>query len=122
LLVLVGNVGVLVMIVLMAYSVAYFGALTPDRVIKHNLIHYLLRGPAVGAAVIFTMLAVPKVQQILGLRRDTVLIFAVVGVIVLLQLAINWAKPFIDRVIYRQDQDEITWIQTLDRRLLTTGD
>jgi hypothetical protein len=122
LLLLAGNVGVLLMIVLMAYSVAYFGALTPDRVIKHSLIHYLLRGPFVGAAVIFTMLAVPKVQQILGLPRDTVLIFAVVGVIVLLQLAINLFKPFIDRVIYRQDQEEIAWIQTLDRRLLTTGD
>lgn len=119
---LAGNVGVLLMIVLMAYSVAYFGALTPDRVIKHNLIHYLLRGPLVGAAVIFTMLAVPKVQQILGLTRDTVLIFAVVGVMILLQLIINRAKPFIDRLIYRQDQEEIAWIQTLDRRLLTTGD
>jgi hypothetical protein len=122
LLLLAGNVGVLLMIVLMAYSVAYFGALTPDRVIKHSLIHYLLRGPFVGAVVIFTMLAVPKVQQILGMRRDTVLIFAVVGVVVLLQLVINLVKPFIDRIIYRQDQEEIEWIQTLDRRLLTTAD
>ncbi|MGC9333636.1 MAG: histidine kinase N-terminal 7TM domain-containing protein [Anaerolineae bacterium] len=122
LLLLIGNVAVLLMIVLMAYSVAYFGALTPDRVVKHRLIHYLLRGPFVGAAVIFTMLAVPKVQEILGLRRDTVLIFAVVGVVVFLQLAINRAKPVIDRAIYRQDQKEIAWIQTLDRRLLTTAD
>jgi hypothetical protein len=68
------------------------------------------------------MLAVPKVQQILGLPRDTVLIFAVVGVIVLLQLAVNRARPFIDRLIYSQDEEEITWIQTLDRRLLTTAD
>lgn len=122
LLLLAGNVGVLLMIVLMAYSVAYFGVLMPDRVIRHNLIHYLLRGPLVGAVVIFIMLAVPKVEGILGLPRDTVLIFTVVGAIVLLQLAINRAKPFIDRAIYRQDQDEITWIQTLDRRLLTSAD
>jgi hypothetical protein len=122
LLLLVGNVAVLLMILLMAYSVAYFGALTPDRVIRHNLIHYLLRGPLVGAAVIFIMLAVPKVEQILGVPRDTVLIFTVVGFVVLLQLAINRAKPFIDRAIYRQDREEITWIQTLDRRLLTSAD
>jgi hypothetical protein len=122
LMLLIGNVAVLLMIMLMAYSVAYFGTLTPDRVVKHDLIHYLLRGPFVGAVVIFTMLAVPKVQRILGLDRDTVVIFAVVAVIVLLQLAINLAKPFIDRIIYRQDQEEIAWIQTLDRRLLTTAD
>jgi hypothetical protein len=122
LLLLLGNVGVLLMMVLMAYSVAYFGTLTPDRVVKHDLMHYLLRGPLVGAVVIFTMLAVPKVQRIMGLPRDTVLIFAVVGVMVFMQLAINRARPFVDRIIYRQDQEEIAWIQTLDRRLLTTAD
>jgi hypothetical protein len=122
LILLISNVAVLLMILLMAYSVAYFGALTPDRVIRHSLIHFLLRGPLVGAALIFTMLAVPKVEQILGLPRDTVLIFSVAGVVVLLQLAINRAKPFIDRAIYRQDREEITWIQTLDRRLLTSAD
>ncbi len=119
---LIGNVAVLLMIVLMAYSVAFFGILSPDRVIKHQLIHYLLRGPLVGAAVLFIMLAVPKVQAILGLPRDTVLILSVVAVIVLLQVAINRAKPFVDRLIYRQDRNEIAWIQTLDRRLLTTAD
>lgn len=122
LLLLTGNVAVLLMLLLMAYSVAYFGALTPDRVVRHDLIHYILRGPFVGAMVIFIMLAVPKVEQILGLPRDTVLIFAVVGFVVFLQLAINLAKPFIDRAIYREDRDEITWIQTLDRRLLTSSD
>ncbi len=119
---LVGNVGVSLMIVVMAYSVAYFGVLTPDRVIKHSLIHYLLRGPFVATCVIIVMLTVPKVERILGLPRDTVLIFAIVGLIVLLQIAINLAKPFIDRLIYRQDREEITWIQELDKRLLTTTD
>jgi len=122
LLLLVGNIAVLMMLLLMAYSVAYFGALAPDRVVRHDLIHYLLRGPFVGAMVLFIMLAVPKVEHILGLPRDTVLIFAVVGFVVFLQLAINLVKPFIDRAIYRQDRDEITWIQTLDRRLLTSAD
>ncbi len=117
-----GNVSVLVMIVLLAYSVAYFGVLTPDRVVKHSLIHYLLRGPFVGGMVIFAMLTIPRVQRILGLPRDTVLIFAVAGLIVFLQLAVNRLKPVIDRIIYRQDQEEISWIQTLDRRLLTTAD
>ena len=119
---LVGNVGVALMIVVMAYSVAYFGVLTPDRVIKHSLIHYLLRGPFVATCVIIAMLIIPQEERILGLPRDTVLIFVLVGLIVLLQIAINLAKPFIDRLIYRQDREEITWIQELDKRLLTTTD
>ncbi|MBC8264643.1 MAG: hypothetical protein H8E47_11025 [Anaerolineales bacterium] len=119
---LVGNVGVSLMIVVMAYSVAYFGVLTPDRVIKHSLIHYLLRGPFVATCVIIAMLTIPKVERIFGLPRDTVLTSTVVGLIVLLQIAINLTKPFIDRLIYRQDREEITWIQELDKRLLTTTD
>ncbi|MBN1658903.1 MAG: hypothetical protein JXA93_10900 [Anaerolineae bacterium] len=122
LLLMVGNVAVLLMIILMAYSVAYFGAFAPDRIVKNRLVHYLLRGPLVGAAVILLILTLPKVEQISGLRRDTVLIFAVVALIVLSQLAIDRARPFIDRAIYRQDQKEIAWIQALDQRLLTTGD
>jgi hypothetical protein len=121
-LVLIGNLGVALMIVVMAYSVAYFGVLTPDRVIKHSLIHYLLRGPFVGTCVIVVMLVMPRAERLLGLPRDTVLIFAVVATIVLLQILINLTKPFVDRLIYLQDREEITWIQELDKRLLTTTD
>ncbi len=117
-----GNLGVAMMITIMAYSVAFFGVLTPDRVVRHNFMHYLLRGPFVGICVIVTALLIPKVGQILGLSRDTVLVLAVVGVVVVLQVLIDAAKPFIDRVIYRRDREEVAWIQQLDRHLLTSTD
>ena len=110
------------MIAVMAYSVAYFGVLTPDRVVKHSLIHYLLRGPLVAIGVIFLIMAMPETEQILGLPRDMVLATSIVAVIVLAQLAINMAKPAIDRILFRKDQKEVEWIQELDRRLLTTTD
>jgi hypothetical protein len=110
------------MLIVMAYSVSYYSSLLPDRVVRQDLLHYLLRGPLVGIAVLIVMLVIPRVESILGLPRDTVLIFAVVGVIVLGQLAVNATKPWVDRLIYRQDEAEITWIQTLDRHLLTSGD
>jgi hypothetical protein len=110
------------MLVVMAYAVAYYGALTPDRVIRHDLIHYLLRGPILGTLVIVVMLVIPRVELILGLPRDTALIFAVVGIIVLGQLALGKAKPYLDRLIFRQDREELAWIQTLDQRLLTSSD
>jgi hypothetical protein len=119
---MVANFVVGTMLVVMAYSVAYYGVLTPDRVIKHDMIHYLLRGPIVGIAVLIVMLVIPRVELILGIPRDTALVFAVVGVIVVGQLAVSAAKPWIDRLIYSQDREEITWIQTLDRRLLTSSD
>ncbi len=122
LLTMAANIAVGSMLVVMAYSVAYYGALTPDRVVKHDLIHYLLRGPIVGIVVIVVMLVMARVEQVLGLPRDTALIFAVAGVIVLGQLAANAAKPWLDRLIFHQDREEIAWIQALDRRLLTSSD
>lgn len=118
----VGNVAVSLMIVVMGYAVAYFGALTPDRVIKHSLIHYLLRGPFVGTCVLALILLTPDTQRLLGLPRDTFLVFSVTGLIVVLQVLINVSKPFIDRLIYRQDREEIVWLQELDNRLLTSSD
>jgi hypothetical protein len=119
---LVGNMGVALMTMVIGYTVAYQGVLLPDRVVKHSLLHFLLRGPLVGICVIVLMLVIPPVEQILGLPRDTVLIVAVAGSVVVLELLINLAKSGIDRLIYRRDRREIEWIQTLDQRLLTTTD
>lgn len=119
---LLGNLGVVLMTIVIAYIVAYQGVLLPDRVVKHGLIHFLLRGPMVGILVIAIMLTIPRVEHILGLPRDTVMIVAVAGSVVILQVLINVAKPTIDRLIYRRDRREIAWIQTLDQRLLTTTD
>ncbi len=119
---LIGNVGVALMTTVMGYIVAYQGVLLPDRVIKHNLLHYLLRGPLVAAIMLVLVLVIPRMERILGIPRDTVLIFAIVVVGVLLQVLIILAKPGIDRLVYRKDRAEITWIQELDKRLLTTSD
>ncbi|MEM7347506.1 MAG: histidine kinase N-terminal 7TM domain-containing protein, partial [Chloroflexota bacterium] len=116
------NVGIFAMIIVMAYSVVFFGTLSPDRVIKHNLVHFLLRGPLVAGLVIFIILALPNRDQILGLPRNVIFGSSIVGVIVLLQLAINSVKPVIDSFFFYKDRAEIAWISELDRRLLTTTD
>ncbi len=122
LLLVLGNVGVGLMLVLLAYSVASFGALTPDRVVKHRLVHFLLRGPFVATLVVVVIIATSQAGGWLGLPSRRLMLFGVVGVILLLQLGIQLAKPLIDRALYRQDQPEIEWIQQLSNRLLTTTD
>jgi DNA-binding Xre family transcriptional regulator len=119
---LVGNMAVVLMTIVIGYIVAYQGVLLPDRVIKHSMVHYILRGPLVGSALLVLILITPSVERILGVPRDTFLIFAIVLATVLFQVAINLAKPAIDRLIYRKDRAEITWIQELDKHLLTSTD
>jgi hypothetical protein len=121
-LVAAANVGIALMTVVMAYGVAYHGVLMPDRVVKRSLIRYLIQGPLLGICVIGLMLLVPQVERILGLPRDTVLIFAVVIGIVLFQILITLIQPLIDLMVYQGDRGEVTWLRRLDERLLTSTD
>lgn len=119
---LLGKIGIAIMVIVMSYTVAYQGALSPDRVIKHNLVHYFLRGPVAAIMVIGLMFAVPPVERMLGLTRETVLFAVVIAAIVIFELAINLSKPFLDRLIFWNDRDELNRIQEIDKRLLTTSD
>jgi len=119
---LVGNVAVAVMIVVMAYTVAYFGAFNPDRVIKYDLIEYLLRGPLLALLVLVLLQTVPQVETFLGLPGDAITLFAVMLTVLLMPVGIHLVRPFLNRVVYRQDLREVTWLQELDRRLLTPSD
>lgn len=122
LILVLSNVAVGTMLVILSYSVASFGALTPDRVVKHRLVHFLLRGPFVATLVVLVIIAASQAEGWLGLPSRRIMLFGVVGVILLLQLGIELAKPLIDRALYLQDRVEIEWIQQLSSRLLTTTD
>jgi hypothetical protein len=122
LLLVAGNIAVGVMLVVLAYSVAYFGVFAPDRVVKRRMILFLLRGPAVAWLILGVIIAGGRFEQVLGLSSKLVTLFAVVTVMLLMQLIITAATPFIERVIYRQDRLEISRLRTLDERLLTSTD
>jgi len=119
---LLANAAIAGMTVVIGYTVAYQGMFVPDRVIKHRLIHFLLRGPLVAIMVLIVMLLVPSVESILGLPRDTAMVALVAGTVVLLQILVNKAKPIIDRLAHPYDHRELALIEALDERLLTTTD
>ncbi len=119
---LVGNLGVAAMLVIMTYSVAYHGTLAPDRVVKHSLLTYLVRGPLLGALVIVVALAVPRVEVLFGLPRETVLIFAIVGSIVFFQALVRFLQPLFDYLIYQKDREELQFWRQFSDRLLAPSD
>lgn len=122
LLLVLGNVFVGTMLMVMAYTVAFFGTLTPDRVVKHRFIRYLLRGPFQATVVVAIIIAASQSGGFLGLSPLQLTLFGVVIAILLVQLGVEWSKPLIDRLLYRRDEQEIAWIQSLSNRLLTTTD
>lgn len=122
LLLIFGNLAVGLMLLVLAYTVAFFGALTPDRVVKHRFVRFLLRGPVQATAVVMVIIAASRADGFLGLPALRLTLFGVVATILLVQLAVEFAKPVIDRLLYRRDREEIEWLQSLSNRLLTTAD
>ena len=116
------NTVVAVMLPVMSYSVAYFGVLTPDRVVRYRMLRFFIRAPVVAILVILAILTIPKVETLLGLPRDVVLFSVIVMIIVLSQLVLSVTKSVVDRLVYREDREEIAWLRELDRRLLATSD
>jgi len=117
-----GNLVINFMLVVLTYTVAYFGVLAPDRVVRQSLMYYLLRGPILGTLIVILIIAIPDTRQLWGLPREMVLVSAVVATIILFQVAIHLAKPLIDRLIYWRDRAEVAWLAEIDRHLLTSTD
>lgn len=119
---ILGNVAVGFLLLLMSYTVAYFGVLTPDRVVRYRLLRFFMRGPVVAILVILAIQVTPPFERIFGLPRDAILFSIITGVIVLSQLLLSVTKSAVDRLIYREDREEIAWLRELDRRMLATSD
>ncbi|MBI5879228.1 MAG: hypothetical protein HZB53_16390 [Chloroflexi bacterium] len=119
---LVGNTGVATMMIMMAYAVSYYGSIEPDRVVKRNLIRYLIQAPLMGTGAIGLILFVPRIEVLFGLPQDSLVIFAAIVSIVMFQVIVSLAKPILDVVSDWEDRREVAWLQRLDERLLTRSD
>ena len=119
---LFGNVLVALALTVMAYTVAYYGVLTYERMIKRNLIRFLLGGPGLAAGVVIIALTLMRLDSVLNVPRQVLLVFSITGLIVVAQGVLNVLMPWIDRLVYAQDRQELTWLEELERRLLTSSD
>ena len=117
------NVATAAMTVVVAYAVAFHGALTPDRALRRDLVKYLIQAPLLGIFVIATIQVVPKrLETSLGLPRDLVLVLATVLGIVAYQFLVRLFKRYVDLAVYGGESGEALWLQRLDERLVTTSD
>ncbi len=119
---ILGNLAIGLMLLVMAYPVVFFDALTPDRVVKHRFARFLLRGPVQAIAVVMVIVAASRADGFLGLPALRLSLFGVVIVILVVQLGVELIKPLVDRILYRRDRAEIAWLQQMSNRLLTSTD
>jgi len=117
------TLAIAIMLVLMAYSVAYFGVSYPDRVVKSRLFQWLLHGPVVVSTVLAVMVIVDRMAELLDMENSRLIPVIIVATLLFLQYLITLIRQPIERwLFYGQDRDDVTRLQLLEDRLLTTSD
>lgn len=114
----ISNVSVSFLIILMAYSVAFFGVPWPDRVIKRRLVKWVMRGPVTASTVLAVVTLFRRAGGIFTELAPVVL----VGSLLLMQYLITMLAPIWERLFLDQDQQPLQIIQVLEERLLTRED
>ncbi len=119
---IITNIGVGALILVLAYSVAYQGALLPDRVVKQDFIRWLLVGPFVGLVVVFCFQVLPLFENVLGLPRDTIVIFGIMMFTVVVPNLIDYLRPRLENLLLWQDRDQLQLLRRFDRKAFTRTD
>ena len=117
------NIIVSILLVLMAYAVAFFGVPWPDRVVKRRLFKWVMRGPVTASTVLSVTTLVRRAGQRFGEVYSAAVPISMVGTLLLMQFLITLLAPIWERwLFYGGDRDNLQLLQTLEERLLTTGD
>jgi len=112
------NIFVFGLIVIMAYSVAFFGVPWPDRVIKRRLVKWVMRGPVTAS----TVLSAATFMRRAGGTYATLAPVVMVGTLLLMEYLITIFAPIWERMFLGGDQERLKLIQSLEERLLTMRD
>jgi len=122
--VFINNILVAVLVVTMAYAVAFFGVSWPDRVVKSRLFKWLLRGPVTASLALALMTIVRRAGELFGGDPYSGFVPLVMVVTVLLfEHAITLLSPLWERALFfGRDRQEIQLLQNIEERLLTQSD
>ena len=119
----VGNLMVSILLVLMAYAVAFFGVAWPDRVVKRRLFKWLMRGPVTAIIVLTITTTVRRVGEIFGQTYTALVPVLMVGTILIMEHLITLVAPVWERWLFHGgDRADYELLQTLEERILTLGD
>jgi len=121
---LIINVLVAVLVIVMAYAVAFFGVSWPDRVVKSRLFKWLLRGPVTASLALALMTIVRRAGALFGGEEYSALVPLVMVVTVLLfEHAVTLFSPLWERLLFfGRDRAELQLLQNIEERLLTRSD
>lgn len=117
------NIAVGILMVVMAYAVAFFGVSWPDRVVKSRLFKWIMRGPATASLTLAVLTLVRRGGELFGLAYNAFVPVAVVATVLLMEHLITVLSPLWERALFfGGDKAELSFLQNIEERLLTQGD
>jgi hypothetical protein len=117
-----GNLFVAIMFGVLTNELAYFGAESPDRVVRVRLYKFMARVPLAGTIVLLVYIAVSRNSPILGLPTEVALGFSLVATVMLVEWVIHAYKRPLERLFNLDSDPDVKRIQTLSERLVTTSE
>lgn len=122
LIIIFGNLLVGVMFGVLTAELAYFGTVSPDRVVRVRLYKFMARVPLAATIVLLVYIIVSRNSPILGLPLEVALGFSLVATVMLVEWAIHAYKRPLERLFDLNDNPDVRRMQTLSERLLTTNE
>jgi len=118
------NLLITVLLILMAYAVAFFGVDLPDRIVRSRLFRWLMRGPVTVSMVLTATTFIRSLERRWGHTSTTTAeILVMVVTLLIMQYLITLISPWVERkLIYQGDEATLQSLQELENRALTMGD
>jgi hypothetical protein len=112
-----------VLLVLMAYAVAFFGVSWADRVVKRRLFKWLMRGPVTASVILALVTMFSRYGERFGLSNPIIVPIVTVTSLLIMEHLITLAAPVWERWLFHGgNPNRLQLIQSLEERLLTTSD
>ncbi|HWR66117.1 MAG TPA: histidine kinase N-terminal 7TM domain-containing protein, partial [Bellilinea sp.] len=117
------NLAVGGLVIVMAYSVAFFGVALPDRRVKSRLFKWILRGPVVASFTLTFVTIVRRAGVPLGLDYNTFVPIVMVATILVGEYLVTLLFPVIERILFfGNDKSEIAVLEAFEDKLITRND
>ncbi|MEJ2757691.1 MAG: hypothetical protein P8046_04335 [Anaerolineales bacterium] len=122
-LVIFGNMGIFLCLMIMAYAVAFFGVPWPDRIVRSRLLKWVFRGPITVFFMLFLITLTYQLNEFIGTSYTVAIPIVSVVSVMLAEHLITLVFPFIERILLqRGGDDHYQLLQSLSERLISTAD
>jgi hypothetical protein len=117
------NLATGILLVTMAYAVAFFGVPWPDRVVKSRLIKWLLRGPLTASITLAIVTLIRRGGDAFGYPYSALVPIAMVVNILLCEHSITLVYPKLEQwLLFGNDQQDLLQLRSLEEKLITRSD